>query len=194
MKYTTLLGLTLTLLLAPTAKSVSSIDLSTFGSSVEGLDWTWTPATSVLSGTEALGAVLFPTAFGGADLTTLDLYSGPSSLLLNFTGLVTTAPPGAFLVSLEDGLGNVSATPILWSSFTTSSSTVIASVNTAVPAGFQWNNIAGWTIDSGGSGSAVNATFTQLSVTAVPEPSTYALLAGGAVVLSGYAMRRRRRA
>jgi len=47
----------------------------------------------------------------------------------------------------------------------------------------------GW--DGGG---AINSKVSQFAGTAVPEPSTYALLGMGAVALSGYVARRRRRA
>jgi hypothetical protein len=184
----------ITLLSHVQASAISSIDLSNFGSSVEALDWNWNPATSNLTGTDAPGAVLYPESFGGANLTLLDNYGGdPANLRLNLTGSVLTAPPGAFTISLEDSLGGVSATSILWSSFSSSPSTFTAEVSLNVPLGFQWNNIGGWTLDAGGTGATVNATFTELTVTAVPEPSTYALLAIGALALSGYAARRRSR-
>ncbi|MFM8719191.1 MAG: PEP-CTERM sorting domain-containing protein, partial [Chthoniobacterales bacterium] len=98
-------------------------------------------------------------------------------------------------VTLEGGSGKYATTLFDWASFTGLSSTVTVAVNSAgaVP-GFEWNNIIGWTWDSGGSGGTINATITELTATAVPEPSTYALLALSGLAIGGYAMRRRRRA
>ena len=192
-KFLVVLSALLLAVLIQNASAVGSINLTLFGSSVAGDGWTWTAGTSTVSGTDAPGAVLYPDpSFAGADLTTLDNYSGPNSLRLTLTGFVTTAPTGAFTITLEDNVGNLSATPFLWSSYGLSSSTVTNPVTVASP--FNWNNIAGWTLDAGGSSSAVNATFTSLNVIAVPEPSTYALLAMSGAAFGGYVIRRRRRA
>jgi hypothetical protein len=184
-------------LMGHNAYAQSSINLSTFGSSMEGDVWTWTAATSTISGNDTGGALLFtaasPSFDPGLNFTTLNNYGGnPANLRLLLTGFVTTSPGGAFTISLEDNLGNVSATPFTWGSFGVSSSTVTNAVSVVTP--FNWNNVVGLTLDAGGTGNAVNATFTSLSVTAVPEPSTYALLAMSGLALGGYAMRRRRRA
>lgn len=197
MKNKHLFGLTSLLLISSlhTALAVSSISLSTFGNNVEGDVWNWTPGTSTVSGNDAGGALLFPTegAFAPVNLTTLNNYSGnPANLLLNITGFVTTSPGGAFTLTLEDSASNLSATPFTWASFTTSSSTVSVPIN--VTPSFLWNNVVGWTLDAGGTGNPVNATFTSLDVTAVPEPSTYALLALSGLAIGGYLIRRRRRA
>ena len=156
------------------ASAVNSIDLTTFGAEVEGLDWTWNQVTSNLSGPEAAGAVLYPISFAGADFTTLTDYNpADPKFEFKFTGFVTTAPPGAFTITLEDNLANLSVTSFMWSSFGSSSSIVTNPITT--PVGFNWANVVGWTLDSGGSGNTVNATFTQMSVTAVPSPTPAAV-------------------
>jgi len=53
-------------------------------------------------------------------------------------------------------------------------------------------DIAGVQLTWGGGATAVTSSIQE--VRAVPEPSTYALLGMGAVALSGYVVRRRRRA
>jgi hypothetical protein len=176
------------------AHAVSSITLTTFGSSMEADLLTYNSATSTISGTEVLGGVLYPGSFSPVNLTTLDNYGGnPSNLLLNLTGFATAPTTGGFSVTLEGGSGKYVATTFNWNSFTSTSSTVSVPVNVAgADSGFEWNNIVGFTWDSGGSGSAINATYTNLTVSAVPEPSTYALMALGGLVL--FFMVRRRKA
>jgi hypothetical protein len=195
MKATSLL-LTLFLVAYSQLHAVSSISLSTFGSEVEADLLTYNPATSTITGTEVPGGLLYPVTWTPVNLTTLDNYgNNPFNLVLNLTGFATLPTSGGFFITLEGGVGNYVSTSLNWNAFSSTPSTVSVGVNAgAAPIGFQWNNIVGWTLDSGGSGNLVNATFTELTVTAVPEPSTYALLALGGLALAGHVIRRRRRA
>jgi hypothetical protein len=176
--------------LAPQARA--AINLTTFGSDADSFGtWVYNPATSNISGTAAPGDLLYPTSPTGWDLSTL---GSPSNFVFQLTGFVTTSPGGGFQLTLEDADGNISATDVDFSLFGTTSSTVQIAVNTASsPGSINWASINNWNLVSSVGGS-IDATFTNLNVAAVPEPSTYALLALSGLALGGYAMRRRRRA
>jgi hypothetical protein len=182
--------------LAASSYGQASISLTTFGTSVEPDLLTYDGVTSTITGTEVSGGILFPSSFTPVNLTLLDNYNNnPANLRLNLTGLRQNPTSGNFGITLEGSVGKYVTTLFDWASFTTSSTTVTAAINPSLAdPGFAWNNIVGWTWDSGGSGGTINATFTSLTVTAVPEPSTYALLALSGLALGGYAIRGRRRA
>jgi len=97
------------------------------------------------------------------------------------------------------------STPFTLSLFDSSSASVNYSGTAAVTSGlervvltlspeptFDYANILGVAFTWGGSASSVTSTIQE--VQAVPEPSTYALVGMGALALSGYVARRRRRA
>lgn len=158
--------------------------ITTFGTSVsdDGSGWTYTGATSSLSGSEASGAYLLnPLAPLSLDL------SGANGLSL--TAKVTTDPFSNFTITLEDGTGKVAIADFDWTGFVGANPTytVVASFST-LTSGFNFADVDYWTIDSGSSGNAIAASFTNLS--AIPEPSSFALLALGAGAL-GFMVRRR---
>jgi hypothetical protein len=181
------------LLLLPSVSS-AQISLTTFGSSVaEFGDWTYTSATSTISGTADTGDSIFPNDSPDPawDFTSV---GAPASLVLNLTGFVTQSPGGGFSITIGDSLGNETVTLFNWSSFGTSSSVVSVSLSTVgAPDAMDWTSINNWNLTSGSAGD-INATFTKLEVALVPEPSTYALLALSGLAFGGYIIRRRRRA
>ena len=145
----------------------SEFVLGNFGNSVLAEGWTWTEATGTLSGTEGVGAVLYPENFSAADLSKL---GNPATFSLSLTGWVTTAPPNAFSITLEDADGDLLVTRFNWSSFASSQSAVIQSVQSS--GAFDWARVAGWTLDSGSSAEPLQAGFTKLAVVApAPTPS-----------------------
>lgn len=179
-------------LVASAPQARAAINLTTFGAGVESFGtWVYNPLTSNVSGTVAAGNLLYPASPSGWNLSTL---GSPNDFVFQLTGFVTTSPGGGFQLTLEDASGNISATDVDFSLFGTTSSTVQIAVSLASsPGAMDWANISNWNLVSSVDGS-INATFTNLDVAAVPEPSTYALLALSGVAFGGYVIRRRRRA
>jgi MYXO-CTERM domain-containing protein len=113
-----------------------------------------------------------------------------NSSLLTVTGSTTTAPSSLFNVLLFDSTGKKATyTGGSWTTLTGGSTTLSFSSSAS---GFNFGSVAGMTLLTAGSGSAINATLTGLtaSVSAIPEPSR-ALL--GMLGLGLVAIRRRRR-
>jgi len=155
--------------------------ITNFGTAAgdDGL-WSYNPVTSTISGTETLGAVLF----GTSENISLAGSSGVE-LTLN----VATSPGGGFSVSIYDNVGlEALVDGFTWSAFSGGAS--ITRSYTNIQSGFNFNNVVDWNLNSGGSGNPMTATFD--SIAAVPEPSTWVLLAGGLAII--LLLRRRRRA
>jgi hypothetical protein len=186
----TIIASLITVAFAANAAVASTLSLSNFGSSVSSDGgWTYTPETSTISGVQAPAALLFPdpepTAFSLLTVGSVE------DLQLTLTATVNTSPSGGFTVSLEDNVGIQISTNFAWSAFTIGSSTVVSVPLGANPGGFNYTNVVNWNLNSGNNGNALNVTLSNLSVTAVPEPSTYALMALGGLVVF-YMIRRRK--
>lgn len=183
MKKTTLLIATIAALSVNSLFSAPLV-LSNFGSSVlsDG-GWTYTPGTSTLSGLQAGAALLYPDPAPSA--FSLLTVGSSANLQLELTATVTTSPTGGFTITLEDGSGaDQISTSFNWASFTPGVSTPVTVALGANPGTFDYTNVVNWNLNSGGNGNSMNVALTQLRVTAVPEPSTCALLAIGALGLS----------
>jgi hypothetical protein len=132
--------------------------------------WTYTPATSTISGFEDPGNLIFGSP------QTIDI---GSNRYLQLTGNATTAPAGSFTITLEDNADHLATALFSWSEFTGDATLTMPIEFTT----FNFSNITGWSLDSGGTGQPVNASFSQLSaVSAVPEPATWLLAAIGFLV------------
>jgi hypothetical protein len=114
----------------------------------------------------------------------------PFSLNMSVTG---TNPNFAFSVELFDAdftsINKYSGSTAGLTSIASNAPLTVNIPGTGILTSVQYVQ---FTWDAGGS--AVNATVNKFVGTTVPEPSTYALLGMGALALSGYVVRRRRRA
>lgn len=173
-----------TLNIQSSAQAEPSVSLSSFSSSVQAVNWNWdTMSSRVTSGPGfdiTSWSYLRPVggAFSPVNLTTLDNYNGsPNNLRLNLTAVVNSAP-SQFAVRLMDNLGNSSYTQFLWNSFAPFMNfmpvTVTVPVDVTTP--FNWDNVADWEIVQQPSIGPNDAYMFSLTATAVPEPSTNALL------------------
>ncbi len=136
----------------------------------------------ILSGTD--------TYTGGTNVSAATL-AITSAIALSSTGLVTISGGGKLVLGSGAGIG-----ALLTASAPISSGAVALSAAAAIPAtlapiGNSFENMATLggapSPSQGGGGSAVGVT-----AAAVPEPGTFALLAAGAMMLAGMALRKRR--
>lgn len=168
--------------------SFGNVVISNFGTEIEndliGDNWPngYLSATSVLNSNVGIGDGIsdFTNPFVG-DLTGLtDL-----QLIANVNAIPST---DGFTINLYDAEGDTASASFNWSSFISGPQTVLATLtysNDFDPA----DTALGWDLTPTGIGGSVDVQFTSL--TAVPEPSTYAALTG--LLALGYVMVRRRR-
>jgi hypothetical protein len=181
--------LALTLAVATAAPSLA-IDLVSLGSPTFTIDsgattaaYSQTASGVVFNGAYALGDTL------GGTFTTQDWSAYTDfGIVMTLTGINPDLP---FSVQFYDDTFQVINT---YSGLTTGAGTSTFQPLTLAIAGTGiLSSVAGvqFTWDGGGT---INATVEKVAATAVPEPSTYALLALGGLAFAGYAMRRRQRA
>jgi len=184
-------------LLAVLPVSAQNVDLVSLGSATFTLD----PSATIGSGTQnASGFVWSPSVALGDQLggTFTAANWTPFTNPANYTGFalrmsVTGANPDlSFSLTLFDP----SFAPINTyggSTFGLTSTPGLVSLSLDSPGSGNFGSVGGAVLTWGGGGN-INTTATELVAVAVPEPSTYALLALGGLALGGYVMRRRQRA
>jgi len=148
-------------------------------------DWTSaTPASNSLTLVGTEGQQYF------GDLTTpVSITSISPVLQIQVTGVFTGVTTGGFSIELFDADGDSRQYNGFFTEFTPSvSSTVTA--NFAVETGVFNPTVTGVSFVASGAGTA-SANIQLTNLTAVPEPSTYALMALGCLVLFFIARRRK---
>ena len=155
------------------AYQANSQDITLFGATAtNGGTWAYDAATSRLTtGGVASGDSMFGVPIN-SDLST--------ALFLSLTAdaVAGAAPLASFSVVLEDDAFLTSTATFDWSTFA-GGATVVSPL--VADPGFDFGNVGGWLLSSSGNGSALDITFTSLSATSTPEPSTWASLTLGAV-------------
>ena len=175
------------------AVSANALTITSFGDFATD---TFNDFTSVTAGSPS------GIAINGNDLQTLsgtftsggtpvDLSSGWSDATSNglvLYGSMTTAPSSTFTINLYVAADNT-ATFVggSWNALDTDNKTFLSV--TSVHASFDATQVYAMDIPGGGGGDTITGTLTELST--VPEPSSYAVLAG--MLALGYVTVRRRR-
>ncbi len=175
----------------------SYVDLTSFGSTDFTVDGSATTATYTQSASSLnfSGTIVLADTLGGiwnAAPFDWSAYDPSTDFAAKFT-VVGTNPSLPFTLTLFDSsftLVNFSGTTVGATTDTYIPLTLTDAPSPAITAALGAIAGAQFTWDGGASGSNV----TLQSVAAVPEPSTYALLAMSGFALGGYVMRRRRRA
>jgi hypothetical protein len=119
-----------------------------------------------------------------------------TKLKITLASLITSNPGGGFVVTLQGGINpnDIATAQFTWNSFTSGQpGAAVANEATITTFGsFNPANVSSWNISDGGNGGAGSLSGASfVSLQAVPEPSTYALMALGGLVL--FFMIRRRK-
>jgi hypothetical protein len=171
--------------------SHANVTISDFSSLSIAADspWSWN------SGTKSL-TITSPNSSSGSlyqEITpALNINGGINTQLsLTLGSLITSNPGGGFFISLESTGGGIAQASFNWVEFTLSTSVTKTWTENPGPT-FNPASVTYWNIFDGGAGGSGGLPATEfVSLQAVPEPSTYALMALGGLVL--FFMVRRRK-
>jgi hypothetical protein len=168
-----------------------TLTLSNFSEALSAVSpWVWNSGTKQLTAT--------PNGSSGEGLLSPDSFSAINASAgsngISLTGFVTSDPGGSFNVSVYNSATVGANSVFSWSSFVGSQPVTVNVPFTTIAPGFTLSNIQAWDISDGTLGGSANLSFTAQSLSIIPEPSTYALMALGGLVLFFIARRRKAQA
>jgi hypothetical protein len=149
--------------------------------------WTASDVSQTASGVNVIGLDDSGYSWSGGWASTWNLASN-DNLQINITG--PTFPTSTFSVTLysaDQGDGNYLSKA--FDGDFSQAGVVGNNYSLTFNSGDSFTAVAGFTFTSGGTGEAMNISFNNLN--AIPEPSTYALMALGGLVLFFIARRRK---
>lgn len=158
--------------------------ITTFGNNAfSDFGWVWNGGANSVTGIEGTGNVLYGE-------TLFQNYTGINAITL--TASVSVAPNAGFQFVLLDNTDKQLVASFDWLDF--AGGATVTSTVSSVDVGFNYSNVIGWNLVSGGSNASINAIITNALAanSAIPEPSTAAAL-GGLAILGFAAARRQRR-
>jgi hypothetical protein len=171
--------------------AASAIPLTGFGTgqfSDQGSSgFAQTATTATFSGSDQTGVFL-------GTFAPVNISSVASGIQLELTATLTTANTSSFVFELFDG-SNFQGFTGSWASFTPNvASTVVLPISATLTPSFNYSTVQGAQILFGGTGNSLTVQFDNLQavVAPIPEPSSFAALAGFAA-LGLVGLRRRRR-
>jgi hypothetical protein len=168
----------------------SPVTISDFSEAISAdSPWVWNSGNKsiTISGQNSSSGLIYPD-----NGISLNVSSAGNKFKLTMANFVSgTNPGGGFFVSLESTGGGLATGTFNWADFTTS---VVNETTFSTSGGFNPASVTNWNIGDGGNGGSGTLTggASLVSLQVVPEPSTYALMALGGLVL--FFMVRRRKA
>jgi hypothetical protein len=154
--------------------------------------WSWTQGNKTLAiNSNSDAGTLYPDT-----PSTVNILTNNQIRLTIGSLIVGGNPGGGFVVTLQGGPlpADIATAEFTWNSFTQgqSGAAVVNDSPLSTFGAFNPANVSSWSISDGGNGGTGNLAGANLvSLQAVPEPSTYALMALGGLVLF-FVVRRRK--